>query len=83
MEGRRFRVGLDEASLKKIAQNTAGLYYKASNEGDLINIYRALSVRLTMGRATTEVTALFVAAALGILLIGAVMSLLWFNRASL
>jgi Ca-activated chloride channel family protein len=82
MEGRRFRVGLDEASLKKIAQNTAAAYYKAENEGDLLKIYRALSVRLTMGRAPTEVTALFVAVAMGIILIGAVLSLLWFNRAA-
>jgi Ca-activated chloride channel family protein len=82
MEGRRFRVGLDEASLKKIAQNTAAAYYKASSEGDLLSIYRALSVRLTMGRTPTEVTALFVAAAMGILLIGAILSLLWFNKAT-
>jgi Ca-activated chloride channel homolog len=83
MEGRRFRVGLDEDSLKKIAQNTAALYYKADNEADLINIYKALSVRLTMGRAPTEVTALFVAVAMGILLVGALLSVFWFNRASL
>ena len=82
MEGRRFRVGLDEESLKKIAQNTAAAYYKAENAGDLLRIYRALSVRLTMGRTPTEVTALFVAVAMGIILIGAVMSLLWFNRAA-
>jgi Ca-activated chloride channel family protein len=83
MEGRRFRVGLDEESLKKIAQNTAAAYFKADNEGDLLRIYRALSVRLTMGRTPTEVTALFAAAALGILLIGAILSLLWFNRTAL
>ncbi len=80
MEGRRFRVGLDEASLKKIAQNTAASYFKAENEGDLLRIYRALSVRLTMGREPVEVTALFVAVALGVLLIGSLLSLLWFNR---
>ncbi len=82
MEGRRFRVGLDEDSLKKIAQNTAAAYYKADNEGDLLKIYRALSVRLTMGRTPTEITALFAAAAMSVLLIGAVLSLLWFSRAA-
>ena len=82
MEGRRFRVGLDEEALKKISQLTAASYYKAENENQLINIYRALSVRLTLGRASTEITALFVAGALGILLIGAFLSLLWFNRAT-
>ncbi len=79
-EGRFFRVQLDEPSLKKIAQNTAASYYKADNEGDLVRIYQALSVRLTMGRDLTEVTAIFTGIAMAILLIGATLSLAWFSR---
>ena len=79
-EGRFFRVQLDEEVLKKIAQNTSASYYKAQNEGDLLKIYQALSVRLVMGRDTTEITAILTAIALSVLLVGAALSLLWFNR---
>ena len=79
-EGRFFRVALDEPGLKKIAQNTAASYFKADNERDLIRIYQGLSVRLTMGRDTTEITAILTAIALAVLVVGAALSLLWFNR---
>jgi Ca-activated chloride channel family protein len=81
-EGRIFRVQLDEDTLKKIAQNTAGSYYKASNESDLVRIYQALSVRLTMEKDTTEVTAVFTALALALFLLGSGLSLAWFSRVS-
>jgi Ca-activated chloride channel homolog len=45
-----------------------------------MRIYQALSVRLIMGRDTTEITALFAAAALGVLLLGALLSQLWFSK---
>jgi Ca-activated chloride channel homolog len=79
-EGRAFRVQLDEESLKKIAQNTAGAYYKADNEGDLLRIYDALGARLVVGKQKTEITALFAALGLGMMLAGAILSLLWFQR---
>jgi Ca-activated chloride channel family protein len=79
-EGRSFRVALDEQTLKKIAQNTAASYYKATDEGELMRIYQALSVRLVLGKDTTEVTALFAGMALALLLVGAFLSQLWFNR---
>jgi Ca-activated chloride channel homolog len=80
MEGRSFRVALDEDTLKKIAQNTAASYYKATDAGELMKVYDALSVRLVMGKDETEITAIFAAVALGILLVGALLSQLWFNR---
>jgi len=79
-EGRSFRVALDEDTLKKIAHNTAGSYYKASDEGELMRIYQALSVRLVMGKDTTEITALIAGIALGVLLLGALLSQLWFSK---
>jgi Ca-activated chloride channel homolog len=79
-EGRSFRVGLDEETLKKIAHNTAGAYYKADNENQLIAIYRSLSTRLIVGKDQTEVTALFTAMALGVLLLGGILSVMWFSR---
>jgi len=80
MEGRSFRVALDEDTLKKIAHNTAASYFKATDEGELMRVYEALSVRLVMGKDQTEITAIVAAAALGLVLLGALLSQLWFNR---
>jgi Ca-activated chloride channel family protein len=79
-EGRSFRVGLDEAGLKRIAQNTGGQYFKANDAGDLLKIYKSLSTRLIVGKDQTEVTALFTAIAMALLLLAGTLSLLWFNR---
>lgn len=79
-EGRSFRVGLDEAGLKRIAQNTGGQYFKANDAGDLLKIYKSLSTRLIVGKDQTEVTALFTAIAMGLLLVAGTLSLVWFNR---
>ena len=79
-EGRSFRVGLDEPGLKKIAQNTGGQYYKATDAGQLKGIYKSLSTRLIVGKDQTEVTALFTAIAVALLLVAGTLSLLWFNR---
>ena len=79
-EGRSFRVGLDEPGLKKIAQNTGGEYFKATDAGQLKGIYKSLSTRLIVGKDQTEITALFTAIAVGLLLVAGTLSLLWFNR---
>ena len=79
-EGRSFRVALDEDTLKKIAQNTAAAYFKATDEGQLMRIYQALSVRLILGKDTTEITAIVAGLALAILLVGALLSQIWFSK---
>lgn len=79
-EGFAFHVRLDEESLKKIAQITAGRYYRTDNEGELLRIYKELSTMLVMGREQTEVTAFFLAAALVVLLAAGAFSLAWFSR---
>ena len=75
-----FHAVLDEATLKKIAAITAGRYYKASNAEELRGIYQSLGTRLELQRETTEITALFVAAALVLLLLAGGLSVYWFNR---
>jgi Ca-activated chloride channel family protein len=80
MEGRSFRVALDEDTLKKVAHNTAASYFKATDEGELMRVYEALSVRLVMGKDETEITAIVAGVALGLILLGALLSQLWFNR---
>ena len=79
-EGRSFRVSIDEPGLKRIAQNTGGQYFKASDAGELLNIYKTLSTRLIVGKDQTEVTAVFTAIAMALLLVAGTLSLLWFNR---
>jgi hypothetical protein len=46
----------------------------------LLKIYKSLSTRLIVGKDQTEVTALFTAIAMALLLIAGTFSLLWFNR---
>ncbi len=75
------RVRLDEDTLKKIAATTGGEYFRAGTAPDLKKIYKALSAQLAFERAmSTEVTSLFVAMGAAFAMLGALLSLLWFNR---
>lgn len=78
--GRAARVMLDEETLKRIAQATGGQYFNATNEADLRNIYSDLSTRLVFKTERTEITAAFTGAAAVVMLVGGVLSLLWFSR---
>jgi len=79
-EGWSFHARLDEETLKAIADTTRGEYFYAGSAPDLHKIYRALNARLVFERQQTEISALFSAAAAVLLLAGASLSLLWFNR---
>jgi len=80
-DGWQMRVRLDEEKLKQIARVTEGEYFRAPDARELRQIYSRLSTTLGFEKQQpTEVTAL--AAGLGALLVGlgAVLSMLWFNR---
>ena len=47
---------------------------------DLKKVHRGLNARLVFEKRETEITALFAAAAAGLALLSALLSLLWFNR---
>jgi Ca-activated chloride channel family protein len=79
-EGWSMRVRLDEETLKSIADLTRAEYFHAGNAPDLKKIYQALNAKLVMEKKETEVTALFAAAAAGLMLLAGLLSLLWFNR---
>jgi Ca-activated chloride channel family protein len=79
-QGRSIRVVLDETTLKQIALETDGRYFRADNETDLRNIYSNLGTQLVFKPEQTELTAWFTGAALLILLVAGIISLLWFNR---
>jgi Ca-activated chloride channel family protein len=80
-DGWQMRVRLDEEKLKQVARATEGEYFSASDAKELKKIYSRLSSKLAFEKQQpTEITGLF--AALGALLtgLGAVLSMLWFNR---
>ena len=74
------RVRLDEVTLKRIAQETDGTYFKADSETNLADIYKSLSTKLVFKTEQTELTAGFTAAAAVVMLAAGGLSLLWFSR---
>jgi Ca-activated chloride channel family protein len=78
--GFTFHAILDEPTLRKIALITGGSYFKASSAEELRGIYQSLGSRLGLEKENTEITALFVAAAIGLFLAMGILSIAWFNR---
>jgi Ca-activated chloride channel family protein len=79
-EGYSFYVRLDEETLKAIARMTGGEYFHAGTAADLRKVYEALNARIALETRETEISALLVAAAVALLLMAALLSLLWFHR---
>jgi len=80
IQGRAIRTRLDEATLKRVAEATDGVYFNATTEKDLQVIYQNLSTQLVFRKQQSEVTAIFTALAVALSLIGGILSLMWFNR---
>jgi Ca-activated chloride channel family protein len=81
VDGWSMRTRLDEDALQKIASTTRGEYFRAANAAELKKVYRTLGSKIAFEKQRpTEVTAIF--AGIGALLatLGAVLSMLWFNR---
>jgi Ca-activated chloride channel family protein len=84
--GVRIRLGgnqsttLDEETLRAMAQATGGQYFYAAESGELESIYSSLSSQVSWIEERTEITALVAAAAVLALLIGALLSLRWFQQ---
>jgi Ca-activated chloride channel family protein len=80
-DGWSMRVRLNEDVLKKIAATTEGEYYQAASAPDLSAIYKQLTTRIALEKKrTAEVTALFVAVGATLALLGALLSMFWYNR---
>lgn len=80
VEGRSIRVSLDEKVLTTIARQTGAQYFRAGTGTDLREVYENLSSRLVMETQKTELTALFAAAAILLLVAAGTLSMLWLNR---
>lgn len=75
--GGRFRRGIDETTLKQIADLTGGKYYSASSATELQDVFQSLPTYLIAKHGVNEISVVF--AALGALLAAAavILSLLW------
>lgn len=74
------RVELDETTLQRIAQVTGAEYFYAAESNQLEKIYADLGSMVSWVEEKTEVTALFTALGSALLILGGLLSLLWFAR---
>jgi len=80
VEGFTVHSQLNEPLMRSIAEDSGGNYYSAANEDELFKIYNDLKPKLTVKTEEMEVTSLFAGVGMLALLIGGVLSLLWFGR---
>jgi Ca-activated chloride channel homolog len=78
--GPGIRVSLDETTLKKIALDTGGKYFKAENSTALYNIYQSIGTQLVFEKKQTELTVFFSGLAALLVIISGSLSLLWFYK---
>lgn len=64
--GGGFRRGIDEATLKRVAEMTGGKYYSAESAGELQDVFESLPMSLITKHETQEISVAF--AALGLLM---------------
>jgi Ca-activated chloride channel family protein len=77
---RQQAVGLDETTLKNIADTTGGQYFYASDAGQLADIYSNLASATTWVSQQTEVTALVSGLGAVFFLVAGALALRWFGR---
>jgi len=80
VNGFTVHTNVDEATLQQIAGLTEGQYFNAETEEDLETIYKNIEPHLVIEQDETEVTAVFAGLSILILLIGGMLSLLWFSH---
>jgi Ca-activated chloride channel homolog len=78
--GAAMRVALDEPTLQTIAGLTGAEYFHAGSASELKAVYRNLNAGSILETKSTEITAIFAAAAIMVLLTAWLLSLLWFHR---
>jgi Ca-activated chloride channel homolog len=78
--GRSMRVQLDEETLRQVSEITRGRYFHAASGEDLSEVYRELSAQFVLEEVEMEITAGFAGFAALLMLAGALLSMVWFNR---
>jgi Ca-activated chloride channel family protein len=77
---RRIPVPPDKFTLQRVAEATGGRFFAAPTSKDLKGIYHDLGSKIGFVKQRQEVTVIFAAAALLLLVAGAGLSLIWFSR---
>jgi Ca-activated chloride channel family protein len=76
----RVPVPPDELTLRRIAEVTGARFFAAPTDRELRGIYRELGSRIGFVRQRQEVTVVFAAAGLLLVVAGMALSLAWFSR---
>jgi len=76
----RVTVAPDARTLRAIAQTTGGTFSAAPSAARLESVYRELGTRLARDRKPVEVTSAFAAGGAVLMLVGSILSSLWFRR---
>ena len=77
---RNVRVPPDRRTLRRIAQITRGQYFGAVSDEKLQDVYKRLGSRIGFRQEQREITAAFAGGALGLMLAGGLLSMMWFGR---
>jgi Ca-activated chloride channel family protein len=76
----RVPVPPDELTLRRIAEVTGARFFAAPTDRDLRGIYRELGSKIGFVKERQEVTVVFAAAGLLLVVAGMALSLAWFSR---
>jgi Ca-activated chloride channel homolog len=76
----RIRVPPSPDTLRRVATTSGGEFFTAANDARLREVYERLGSRLGHRRQSREITDMFAAGSLGLLLAGGTLSALWFRR---
>jgi Ca-activated chloride channel family protein len=71
---------VNEVGLQQISDLTGGTYFNAQTEEELAEVYESIEPNFVFDPEETEVTAVFAGLSILILLVGGMLSLLWFSR---
>lgn len=75
--GRGFRRGIDEETLKQVADLTGAEYYSAESADELNNVFQSLPTYLIMKHETNEISVMFAAAGALLVVAAVITSMLW------
>jgi len=80
VDGYHLHTALDEQTLRSIAQTTGGTYHPAANADQLNGIASTINLRLTVANQQVPLAGAFIALALALLAVGAVLTILRSGR---
>jgi Ca-activated chloride channel family protein len=75
--GGGFRTGIDEATMKRIAEATDGKYYAASSASELQEVFNNLPTYLITRQQVMEISVAFAAAGALLAVIAIALSMIW------